>query len=66
MSWIPQPLITTDDGTTPVTAMLRPEQAERLERVLAARCDGRDLDPNQVIDAIFESGLQVAEQSATA
>lgn len=62
---IPEPLVETDDELTPVTVCLTPAQSVRLELVMARLGEQHpDADTSQLIDAIFEQGLKVAEQEA--
>lgn len=62
MSWTPAPAGLDADSPTPVTVYLTPAQAVRLELVLAHHRDHTGLDDEVVCDAIFETGLKVAER----
>lgn len=60
---IPKPLIEPDDELVPVTVCLSPAQAVRLEIAMARLGEQHpNANTSQLIDAIFEQGLQAAER----
>ena len=53
-----------DDGCVPVTVMLLPSQAARLEALISdIRNADASIDDNDVADTIFELGLCAIEQN---
>lgn len=59
MSTLPE---CVEHDRTPVTVMLNPGQAVRLEVLLANHRERGACDTNAVVDAIFELGMTLAEQ----